>query len=390
MIRALPAARRVVFIAAVALASTPGLRAQADPPILRANSRALIIRDGASVVRGQVEPDASLDVYRVTYPRTTSTVTYISDIDSVTFSVQPGESKDFVILLEGKTACPNRVTAVSAFNMPRVLSGEGSAVQVIPFTMRDNRIYLRGTINGSVPLLVQFDLGSSGSVINEQSTARVPMTFDARDVLVNSDGQHSVRASSTNVLTIGNLQWSRERFAETRNMSSWEDVIVGNALFRDYVVEIDHDKRELRVHRERPPIANSFVRLEMAMDNGVRPLVQAELRLGEQVFRDWYLFDTGNSGTLTIGNQQNHRHDLRRKTGAWLGLGSRKLTRVRGFRLAGMELPPAMATLETLSDPNAGLRYGLIGNGWLKHFNVVIDNQHGYLYLARSTAPSDR
>lgn len=386
-------ARRLLLLGAVAYASTPALPAQADVPVLRANSRALIIRDGRSVVVGQVEPDARPDVYRVTYPRTTSTVTYVSDIDSITFSVKPGESKDFVILLEGKIACPNRISAVAAFNTPRVLSGDTSAVQVIPFTLRDNRIYVRGTINGSAPLLMQFDLGASGSVINETSTARIPMTFDARDVLVNSDGTHGTRASSANVLTIGNLQWSRERFAQTRNMSSWEDVIIGNSLFRDFVVEIDYNKRALLLHRERPPIPSTFVKLEMAMDNGVRPLVQAELRVKNEVFTDWYLFDTGQSGTLIIGNQQNHRHDLRRKTGAWFGIGGRKLTRVRGFRLAGMELPPTMATIETLSKAEGGLRYSLLGNGWLKHFNVVIDNQHGHLYLARivtDTTTADR
>lgn len=344
-----------------------------------------MIRDGLSVVPGRVEPDANPDVYRVAYPRTTSTVTYVTDIDSITFVVRPGESKDFVILLEGKVVCPNRVSAVAAFATPRILSGDSSAVQVIPFTVRDNRIYVRGTINASEPLLIQFDLGASGSVINHTSAGRAPMTFDTHDVLVNSDGVQRARASSSNVLTIGNLQWSRERFVETRNMSSWEDVIIGNALFRDHVIEINYETRELRLHRTLPPIAPRAVRLDMAMDNGVRPLVQADLRVKGERFRDWYLFDTGQSGTLIISNRQNHQHDLRRKTGAWFGFGSRKLVRVHGFQIGGIEMPSTTATLENYAQADAGLSYGLLGNGWLRRFNAVIDNQRGHLYLVPVT-----
>ena len=381
---ALSPVRRILLLAAVACAVAPALRAQRDLPILRANSRALTIRDGISVVVGRVEPDAKPDVYRVTYPRTTSKVTYISDVDSITFTVKPGDLKNFVILLEGKIACPNQISAVAAFNAPRVLTGDSSDVQIIPFTLRDNRIYVRGTINASAPLLMQFDLGASGSVINHTSTARAPVTFDTHDLLMNSDGQQRARTSSNNVLTIGNLQWAHERFAETKNMSSWEDVIVGNALFRDYVVEINHDARELRLHRTLPSVAQRFVRLDMAMDNGVRPLVQADLRVNGDIFRDWYLFDTGQSGTLIISNRQNHRHDLRRKTGAWFGFGSRKVVRVQGFQIGGIEMPSTMATMENHANADKGLHYSLLGNGWLKRFNALIDNQRGHLYLTRN------
>lgn len=369
------------LMATSVLSAVTTLHAQSDPPVLRANSRALIIRDGQSTIEGWVEPAAKPDVYRVTYPRLISTVTYVSDIDSISFTVAPGETKDFVILLEGKTPCPNRISAVSAFSHPTVISGDSNAVQVIPFTMRKNRIYFRASINGSAPLNVQFDLGASGSVINHRAAARVPMTFDAQDVLVNSDGRHAARASRSNRLTIGNLQWSAERFVETRNMSDWEDVIVGNSLFRDFIVEIDYGRSELRVHRTLPAVGPGYTKMDMAMDNGVRPLVLGELRVGEEVFRDWYLFDTGQSGTLIIGNRQNHRHRLRQRMGAWFGFGGRKLTRVSGFRVAGLEFPSTMATMENLAKPEDGLRYSLIGNGWLRQFNAVIDNQRGHLYL---------
>ncbi len=373
----------------IGVAASSAINAQSDRPILRANSRALTIRDGVSTVSGWVEPDAKPDVYHVTYPRLTSTVTYISDIDSITFTVRAGETQDFVILLEGKTVCPNRISAVAAFNQPAVVEGDSNAVQVIPFTLRSNRIYLRGAINGSAPLQIQFDLGASGSVVNHTSTTRVPMTFDAHDLLVNSDGQSQARASRSNQLTIGNLRWSGERFVETKNMSAWEDVIVGNALFRDSVVEIDYDRLELRVHRTLSAIPSGYIRLDMAMDNGVRPLVQGEMRVEGEVFRDWYLFDTGQSGTLIIANQQNHRHRLRQKMGAWFGVGGRKLTRVQGFRLAGLEFPETMAVMENLSKPDAGLRYSLLGNGWLRRFNAVIDNQRGHLYLAPNASQAE-
>jgi hypothetical protein len=168
-------------------------------------------------------------------------------------------------------------------------------------------------------------------------------------------------------------------------MSSWEDVIIGNGLFRDFVIEIDYDRSELRLRRTLPPVPASYQRLPMVLD-GVRPLVQATLTVDSSHIRDWYEFDTGHSSTLLLSARQNRAHNLRARLGAWMGFGARKFVRVRDFHVGHFRMPSAMAVLETHTNVDNGHRYGLLGNAWLRQFNAIIDNHSGHLYLAPNTS----
>jgi hypothetical protein len=169
----------------------------------------------------------------------------------------------------------------------------------------------------------------------------------------------------------------------TENMERFEDVIFGNSLFRDRIVEIDYDRMELRVHAVSPTIPPSYTRHHMALDGGIRPLIQADLLVDTQRVTDWYLFDTGLTSTLRLSARQNREQHLAARVGAWFGFGGRKIFRARGFRIGGIEMPAGMAVVETYDDVNQGLvAGGAIGNAWLRRFNVILDNQRGAIWLA--------
>jgi hypothetical protein len=201
--------------------------------------------------------------------------------------------------------------------------------------------------------------------------------------LLNSNGRQTVPASARNTIRIGALEWTSQRVVQTQNMERNEDVIIGNSLFRDRVVEIDYDRRELRLHAVTPTISPSFTRYDLALDGGVRPLIQAELLVNGQRLKDWYLFDTGLASTLRLSARQNREQHLAKRLGAWFGFGDRKIFRARGFVVGGMEMPAAMAVIETYDDVNQGLvAGGAIGNAWLRRFNVILDNRRGAIWLA--------
>jgi hypothetical protein len=357
--------------------------AQAPLPVLHGSARAMRVLDGHSRMDWWVDPASQPDTYHMTFPLVGGAVTFISDRDTLTVTVKPGEYRDFMVKLTDGTQCLTRVSAVPTYPRPRVLSGDSLAVQVIPFTMRDNRIYVQGSINGSPPLTLQLDLGAGGINVSKRSRAKAPITWDASDVLVNSDGRNTVPSSTRNTIRIGALEWTNQRIVQTENMERYEDALFGNALFRDRVVEIDYDRMELRVHAMPPAIPASFTRYALALDGGVRPMVQAELLVDTVRLRDWYLFDTGLTSTLRVSARQNRERQLASRLGAWLGFGSRKMFRARGFRVGGLEMPAGMAVLEIHEDVNQGLvGGGAIGNAWLRRFNVILDNRQGAIWLA--------
>ena len=379
---------RVTAIGLLLLCHAFSAVAQTRPDTLRATSRALRIRDGVSHADWWVEPGPTPDTYHINFPLVGGPVTFYAERDSLTVSVRPGEHRDFIVRVRDSINVVTRVSAVPSYPRPRIVNGDSLSVQVVPFTMRDNRIYVVGTINGSGPLHMQFDLGAGALNFNKDHVDKAPgIRWDATDVLVNSDGRNTVPSSQQVSIRIGSMEWSGQRIAQTGNMKGYEDVIFGNSLFRDRVVEIDYDHQQLRIHPTTPPIGADFVRHALALDNGVRPLIQADLRVEQQHIREWYLFDTGHSGALLVSARQNREHDLSARLGAWFGLGSRRLFKARGFRIGNVELPPAMAVVERARDVNAGAMYGgFIGNAWLRRFNVILDNRQGALWLAPTQA----
>ncbi|MCC6243912.1 MAG: aspartyl protease family protein [Gemmatimonadaceae bacterium] len=370
------------FLACLALP----LGAQAPRDTLRTDSRAMRVRDGYSTTDWWVEPNAQPDTYYLNFPLSGGVVTFVSERDSIRVTVKPGESRDFIVRLRDSVNVLTRVSATETYARPRIVVGDTLAVQIIPFTMRDDRVYVEGTINGSAPLVMQFDLGASGLTFNERSVKKAPVRWDATDVLVNSDGRHTAPSSRSATIRIGALEWTRQSIVQTGNMERYEDVIFGNSLFRDRVVEIDYDRRELRVHATTPPITSAFVRHPLALDNGVRPLIQAELLVNGSWIKDWYLFDTGHTGTLMLSAKHNRDQQLAARLGARWGIGDRRLFRARGFRIGSVQLPAGTAVVQVMKDVDRGNAYSLIGNSWLKRFNVILDNRRGAIWLAPTRA----
>jgi hypothetical protein len=373
------------FLVAAVVAASDAAPSLAQQPldVLHGTSRAMRVLDAHSRTDWWVDQSSQPDTYHMAFPLVGGAVTFISDRDTLTVTVRPGEYRDFMVRLTDGTSCLTRVSAVPTYARPRVVRGDSLAVQVIPFTVRDHRIYLQGSINGSGPLVMQLDLGAAAVNYSKRSLAKAPIGWDASDVLVNSDGRNTVPSSTRNTIRIGDLEWSGQRVVQTGNMERHEDVIIGNSLFRDRVVELDYDRMEMRVHAEAPPIPASFTRHDLALDGGVRPLIQAELLVDTTRLTDWYLFDTGLSSTLRLSARQNRERQLASRLGAWFGFGGRKMFRARGFRVSGMEMPVGMAVVETYEDVNQGLvAGGAIGNAWLRRFNVILDNRRGAIWLA--------
>ena len=363
------------------------LVAQSPRDTLRTTTRALQVRDGFSHFDWWVEPGTQPDTYHMNFPLAGGQVTFVADRDSLTVTVLPGQHRDFIVRLRDSISVLTRVSATSPYPSARILTGDSTAVQVIPFTLRDNRIYVEGTINGSAPLLMQFDLGAGGLNFNKHSIGKAPgIPWNATDLLVNSDGRNTVPSSRHTTVRIGAMEWIDQPVVQTGNMKGYEDAIFGNSLFRDRVVEIDYDRLQLRIHAETPTAPPGYVRHALALDNGVRPLIQAELPVDGRLIREWYLFDTGHSGTLLLSARQNRDHQLQSKLGARFGFGGRRMFRATGFRIGTLAFPKAMAVLQVNTNVDDGNKYGVIGNAWLRRLNVILDNRMGAIWLAPTRA----
>jgi hypothetical protein len=126
---------------ALLLFSAPVAAAQDQPPVIRARSKVVTIIDGQHEKKNywQVMPERTPDVYYVELPRAPHTVTFVTDLDSISFTVSYGSRHTFVIRLEDGTNALTEVRAEHRQLHPhRRTSGAVGEPDLIPFTLGDN------------------------------------------------------------------------------------------------------------------------------------------------------------------------------------------------------------------------------------------------------------
>lgn len=223
--------------------------AQTKRPLIKATKNVAVIQDGEHVkVKWHLDPKAKPDVYYVNIPRRKSKVTFQTDQGKLSFKTHYGESYDFVVLLNEKDSCFVRIVARDALS-DISLQLQKPLPDTIPFTLIDSRIYIQGLLNEKHNVNIQFDLGAGGygCAVNKMSSGKLNLSFNATVIVSNTQGIHEARKSTNNKLTIGNLKFSNISIAEVGNMDPYEDLFMGNGLFRDKIIEFDYDKKVLIV-----------------------------------------------------------------------------------------------------------------------------------------------
>ena len=95
----------------VALCATPA--SAQESPTIRAHTRVVSITDGIHEKKNYwyLMPDKALDVYHVEIPLAPHRVTFTTDVESISFDVTPGVTRDFVIRLDDGKEARTRVEA---------------------------------------------------------------------------------------------------------------------------------------------------------------------------------------------------------------------------------------------------------------------------------------
>lgn len=349
--------------------------AQKQIPVINASSTQSTIYDGMIKMPWALDPKIKRDVYYVNVPRRNGKVTLVTDKDKISFKTTYGNDYDLVVLLNGKDSCRVRISAKDD-PATKSLQAGGVYPDTIPFIMMGSRIYLQGTLNGKEKVNIQFDTGANGPCVSKASSEKLNLVFDGKATLSNSQGVNEVRRSNNNRLTLGHLNFTGISLVETGNMQPGEDLIIGYNMLRNKMIEIDYDKHLFIVHNKLPANAKTFTR---------QPLIN-RLSLKTQIVQNgkkytfWVGMDTGRDGTMLIGQE------FTEQPGVWDDL--KELTILNGRKIIRLDATVGGITFKDIvtnaADPTrpAARRTGTyFGNVILNHFNWIIDNVNGYIYL---------
>ena len=275
--------------------------AQQGLPVLRTSSRTVDVRDGDRFLKGAwtLDPSVALDVYDALRTTANKTVTFITDVDSMSFAVQPARTYDFIILLTGKVECRTRISTMSQ-GYQRAGTNIAAGPDTIPITLTHGKLHLRGTINGSNTLDLIFDTGANANVLYPSAIGKgAKLPFDGMTDNVGTGGATLRQTSRDNRLEVAGLRWEHEPFLYVEKQADRADGIVGYPVFQDKVVEFDYDRMVMVIHDALPAQAAGYAKTAMGFV-GSLTAVEAILAQGDKESSGQFVLDTGGSGAMNV------------------------------------------------------------------------------------------
>lgn len=365
---------------------------QESLPIVKATSTRVDVQDGHNDRKGHwtVDPSLDLDVYYAQRSHGPKPVTFRTDLDAISFVVEPGKDYDFVILLNNKHACRTRI---STLRRPchRVGSDRLGSPAEIPFTLGDDdRIRVEGRINDSQPLVFLFDTGADTTVIHPSALDKgLKVAFDGTMLNSGLGGQATRETSNDNRLAVADLRWDHEQvMLIEKRQGDGIDGILGINVFEDKVVEIDYDRRVMTIREALPTNTNNYVEGELRF-RGTSPFVETTLDSGTKRVTDWLLLDTGYTASVHLTRDFWSRHglgdSLTRLAGSRShGVGAQAVEgeyfALPGLALGDLTLRNVPTNVETEPKGDAEST-GLVGMEVLKRFDTILDFRTNRIYL---------
>lgn len=378
--------------------------AQKKLPILKANTNQVNIREGKFTYKGAwtISPQVKPDVFVANPFAGEKQITFYTDIDSLTFNVKPNKKYNFIIRQIGKESAYTQISTFTAEKpslepkvfYSRINPDNDSETDSLDFYIgKDNRIHLKGSINGSENLDFIYDTGASSSVITSSLiNTKVKMALDGDAQNTGADGVSNLKTSSKNKLEIGNLIWNKVFFLSIDYKNMPFDAVLGWKTFENKIVEIDYEKQKLTLHDKMPDLSAEYSKLEFRFIDGIH-YIKCKLLVNGKESETWFNFDTGSNGTLSIGQKFASENKL---TGAMKKIGISKSIGSAGIefdndqvllpklKLGNYEMYQISMSIQKTTPKETGIREN-IGNSILKRFNTIIDFQNGFIYLKPNT-----
>ncbi len=365
--------------------------ARQDLPVLRAESKVLDVQDGERLLKAEwsADPAIPLDVYDARRAGGAKRITFISDVDSMSFDVEPGRTYDFVILLGGKDPCRTRISTLTAPGR-RLGSSPLTAPVTVPITISHGKLHVRGRVNGSEELDLIFDTGAGINALYPSAMARgAKLRLDGTLMNGGTGGTTVRRVDRDGRVEVGDFRWDHEPVMFIEKQVDDADGILGYPVFEDKVVEIDYDRMVMIVHEALPAHAAGFTRTPMPISGSLTP-VEAVLVNDQRRTSGFFFLDTGGNGAMIVNRAFASEHNLRgtmKKLGTSesRGVGSAvirsEMVLLPELRIAGFSIPNVPIQLEVEAESDADPPGGVLCMEVLWRFNTILDYPRNGAYF---------
>lgn len=303
------------------------------------------------------------------------------------------------VLLLLLLGCASQVFTQQAAESNAARKNRAAAPQIIPFELYLNSlIFVRARVNDSAPMWFLLDTASTFSFLDTAKAESLGIKSEGQETITGGGGGAiGISFGKGATLEVSGVKLAHETFALTLWKKGYDRNVVGMIgapFFKQFVVEIDYQARQLIVHEPRSyryagkgailplEFSDEIPAVEVGLSIGARPPLTAKLDV-----------DTGAGQTLILNPAFVAANNLLGSTegipktegGSLAGKVTYYTRRAKTVRLGRFALENIPANL---SSPG-GLKIrdgvdGVIGNWLLSRFKVILDFPRSRMILEPS------
>jgi predicted aspartyl protease len=298
------------------------------------------------------------------------------------------------------------LVVLQCFSVRAVHAQRRAPLARVPIDLIDGYVLLKVQVDRSDDLDFILDTGATRTVIDSATATELGLVATRR---TRNDGQGPrVEQIAEDVgLTVGKLALAELDLLLSSsdrmelNLGVNIDGVIGADLLRDYVVDIDHDKKMLTIHdAERFVYAGGGSRLDIDA-NAFFSTIHGALVVGDgEVLGGRFLIDTGAGVSLALNTPFVNDNNLLVRLGATdlaytLSAQEVEMTthpgRVRRLELGdhGFDNMPVLLSQTEAGPLSPTAIAGIIGNRVWKRFNVVFDYSRDAVFLEPNESYDD-
>jgi len=329
-------------------------------PVIKATSKvATIYEEGQPNTRWNLSPETKIDAYTTNKLIKPTLVKLKTDIDSISFTLKPGQQKDFIVLLNGKDSCYTRFESHAATNYSKL---KKEIHDTIPFLINKyNTNYIKVIVNKTDTLNLNFDTGATEMTLVEDAL------------------QNKVK---------GNIKL----------YNTFHDVEIGKRVYKTKIydiklVELNYDKNIMVLHSKLPKMVKRDKTTQKFNIRYFKQLffTEAEITQNGTKIKDWFLFDTGYQKTIMLDNdllkQENFPADSMTVINKVIMHGTMGneipviTANLNSLKIGKYEMKDVPVQVMTSNKTMFGANIHILGSEILKRFNTFLDFQDNVVYL---------
>lgn len=271
---------------------------------------------------------------------------------------------------------------------------KNAPVGEIPFAIAgDNRIYVTAFVNGSDSLRFLVDTGASSIVLNTNSPKLKDFIHDGEMANnLGTSGENTIAYSYDNSVKVGSIHYDKAGCAHIPYPPEYWDGVLGLNGLSAFNIEINYDDLKIYCYpKDSLDVEDSLVSLPFVYKYDV-PFVWLPVCLNGSLYNLFLEIDTGSDRIIDLNTPFVIKNNLletqkpfaiSRIASSDGGSGELKNVFFDEVIVGRYVMPKVAGAFSTLT---SGMQSkedidGMIGNNFLKRFNMVIDFKNNKIYL---------